>query len=88
MVRSTGFGCHLLRPARVSCAHPTPPSMPVRHYPTLSAYIEANRRTTPEYDDVALELVEGALPPDLLGTLLRNGNGHFEQHGVKYDHLV
>ena len=61
--------------------------MPVRHYPTLSAYLEANRRTTPEHDDVALELVEGALPPDLIGTLLRNGNGHFEQHGVRYDHL-
>ena len=61
--------------------------MPVRPYPTLSAYLEANRRTTPEYDDVALALVQGSLPPDLLGTLLRNGNGHFEQHGVPYDHL-
>ncbi|GAB3635753.1 carotenoid oxygenase family protein [Hymenobacter arcticus] len=61
--------------------------MPVRHYPTLLTYLEGNRRRTPEYDDVALELVEGALPPDLMGTLLRNGNGHFEQHGVLYDHL-
>ena len=61
--------------------------MPVRHYLTLHNYVEANRRTTPEYDDVVLELLEGALPPDLVGTLLRNGNGHFEQHGVRYDHL-
>ncbi|OGX84156.1 carotenoid oxygenase family protein [Hymenobacter coccineus] len=61
--------------------------MPVRRYPTLHNYVEANRRTTPEYDDVALELLEGALPPSLVGTLLRNGNGHFEQHGVLYDHL-
>ncbi|MGI4737428.1 MAG: carotenoid oxygenase family protein [Janthinobacterium lividum] len=61
--------------------------MPVRHYPIMLTYLEGNRRRTPEHDDVALELVEGALPPDLVGTLLRNGNGHFEQHGVLYDHL-
>jgi len=61
--------------------------MPVRHYPTLVMYLEGNRRRTPEFDDVPLKLVEGALPPDLVGTLLRNGNGHFEQHGVLYDHL-
>ncbi|GGF21797.1 carotenoid oxygenase family protein [Hymenobacter cavernae] len=61
--------------------------MPVRHYPILHDYIVANRCVTTEYDDVALELVEGALPPELVGTLLRNGNGRFEHHGVKYDHL-
>ena len=61
--------------------------MPIRHYPTLRTYIEANRCVETEYDDVALTLVEGALPPDLVGTLLRNGNGRFEHHGVKYEHL-
>lgn len=61
--------------------------MPIRHYPSLRTYIEANRCVETEYDDVALTLVEGALPPDLVGTLLRNGNGRFEHHGVKYEHL-
>lgn len=61
--------------------------MPLCHYPTLSAYLAANRRTSPEHDDELLPLLEGALPPDLIGTLLRNGNGHFEQHGVAYEHL-
>jgi all-trans-8'-apo-beta-carotenal 15,15'-oxygenase len=61
--------------------------MPLVHYPTLHAYIEANRCVETEYDDFTLELIEGALPPDLVGTLLRNGNGRFEHHGVKYDHL-
>lgn len=61
--------------------------MPVGFYPTLHAYIEANTCVTTEYDDVVLELVEGALPPDLVGTLLRNGNGRFAHHGVKYEHL-
>lgn len=61
--------------------------MPVRHYPTQAAYVAANRCVTTEYDDVALELMEGTLPPDLVGTLLRNGNGRFEHHGVAYDHL-
>ena len=61
--------------------------MPVRHYPTLHTYVVANRCVTTEYDDVALELVEGSLPPDLVGTLLRTGNGRFEHYGVKYEHL-
>jgi all-trans-8'-apo-beta-carotenal 15,15'-oxygenase len=61
--------------------------MPIRHYPTLHAYVQANLRTRAEYDVEALPLLEGALPPDLVGTLLRNGNGHFEQHGVPYEHL-
>ena len=61
--------------------------MPIRHYPTLHTYLAANRCVTDEYDDVALELLEGALPPDLVGRLLRNGNGRFEHHGVTYEHL-
>ncbi len=61
--------------------------MPVRHYPTLSTYIAANRCVTDEYDDVLLNIVEGSLPPDLVGTLFRNGNGRFEHQGIKYEHL-
>ncbi|WP_375417411.1 carotenoid oxygenase family protein [uncultured Hymenobacter sp.] len=61
--------------------------MPVRHYPVLHDYVKANRCVEIEYDDVALELIEGALPPDLVGTLLRNGNGRFENHGQAYEHL-
>lgn len=60
--------------------------MPIRHYDTLSDYVQANRCVTDEYDDVALELVEGTLPADLLGTLYRNGNGRFEHQGAWYDH--
>jgi all-trans-8'-apo-beta-carotenal 15,15'-oxygenase len=61
--------------------------MTVAYYPVLGDYLTANRTATPEYDDVPLELLEGALPPDLVGTLLRNGNGRFEHHGVRYEHL-
>ncbi|MBW3129774.1 carotenoid oxygenase family protein [Hymenobacter profundi] len=61
--------------------------MSVRHYPVLGDYLAANRHAAAEYDDVELELVEGALPPQLVGTLLRNGNGRFEHHGVPYEHL-
>ncbi len=42
---------------------------------------------TDEYDDAPLELIEGNLPPDLIGTLFRNGNGRFEHQGIKYEHL-
>lgn len=61
--------------------------MPIQHYPVLHHYVEANRCVTTEYDDEVLALVEGQLPADLLGTLLRNGNGRFEQYGIKYEHL-
>lgn len=61
--------------------------MPAHYYPVLHDYVKANRCVTTEYDDEALALVEGALPPDLRGTLLRNGNGRFEHHGVPYEHL-
>jgi len=61
--------------------------MPLRHYPTLATYIADNRCVSTEYDDEPIPLLEGTPPPDLLGTLLRNGNGRFEQHGVPYEHL-
>ncbi len=61
--------------------------MPVQHYSILHDYVQTNRCVTDEYDDVALELVEGTLPADLLGALYRNGNGRFEHQGVWYDHL-
>src|SRR5919202_1710907 len=61
--------------------------MPVRHYPVLHKYVQANRCVTDEYDDVPLTLIEGELPADLVGTLYRNGNGRFQHQGVWYDHL-
>ena len=61
--------------------------MPICHYPTLSAYLAASRCVSTEYDDEPLVLLEGTLPPDLVGTLLRNGNGRFEHYGVPYEHL-
>lgn len=61
--------------------------MAVRYHPTLGDYLAANRCAAAEHDDVPLELVEGVLPADLVGTLLRNGNGRFEHHGVRYEHL-
>ena len=36
--------------------------------------------------DVVLSVVEGQLPPDLVGTLLRNGPGRAERGGVSYGH--
>ncbi|NML64478.1 lignostilbene alpha-beta-dioxygenase [Hymenobacter sp. RP-2-7] len=61
--------------------------MPIQHYPTLGAYLAANRCVSTEYDNEPLELLEGTPPPDLVGTLLRNGNGRFEHQGVVYEHL-
>ena len=61
--------------------------MPVHYCSTLGDYLTANRGVAAEYNDVALELLEGTLPADLSGTLLRNGNGRFEHHGVRYEHL-
>ncbi|MFD2573827.1 carotenoid oxygenase family protein [Spirosoma soli] len=61
--------------------------MPIRHYATLHDYVQANRCVTDEYDDVPLELIEGNLPADLIGTLYRNGNGRFQHQRVWYDHL-
>lgn len=60
--------------------------MPLRQYETLRDYVQANRTVTDEYDDMPLDLVKGALPPDLVGTLYRNGNGRFQHQGVWYDH--
>ncbi|WP_375436958.1 carotenoid oxygenase family protein [uncultured Hymenobacter sp.] len=61
--------------------------MSVHYCSVLGDYLTANRCVAAEYDDIALELIEGTLPADLSGTLLRNGNGRFEHHGVRYEHL-
>ena len=61
--------------------------MPVQHYKVLHDYVQANERVADEYDDIGLELIEGALPTNLVGTLYRNGNGRFAHQGVWYDHL-
>ncbi len=55
--------------------------------PVLANYMEVNRLVTQEYADLPMQLVEGAVPADLRGTLYRNGNGRFEHQGVKYEHL-
>ncbi len=60
--------------------------MPVQEYPALRDYFQVNRAVTDEVDDVLLPLREGALPPDLIGTLFRNGNGRHEHQGIVYDH--
>lgn len=60
--------------------------MPIQHYPVMHTYVQANRAVTDEYDDVALDLLAGELPTDLIGTLYRNGNGRFQHQGVWYDH--
>jgi all-trans-8'-apo-beta-carotenal 15,15'-oxygenase len=39
-----------------------------------------------EVDDVELELLEGALPPELDGVLYRNGPGRLERGGQRYGH--
>lgn len=61
--------------------------MPIQQYRVLHDYVQANECVSDEYDDVVLELVEGELPADLVGTLYRNGNGRFAHQGVWYDHL-
>ena len=60
--------------------------MPVQEYPTLRDYFQATRAVTDEYDDLTLPLLDGKLPPDLVGTLFRNGNGRHQHQGVWYDH--
>ncbi len=55
--------------------------------PTLKTFLEATACVKEEYLDHSLELVEGALPPELQGTLFRNGNGRFVHQGVTYDHF-
>lgn len=55
--------------------------------PLLQNYLTATRCVTDEYTDVRLELIEGELPAELVGTLFRNGNGRFVHQGVQYEHL-
>ena len=61
--------------------------MTASYCPVLGDYLTANQSAAAEYDDVPLALLEGTLPADLVGTLLRNGNGRFAHHGVRYEHL-
>lgn len=53
----------------------------------LQRYLEANRRVDEEFSGVELEIVAGAVPADLRGTLFRNGVGRLEHQGVLYRHL-
>lgn len=53
----------------------------------LQQYLQANRYVETEYQNVELEIIEGAVPPALHGTLFRNGPGRLEHQGVRYQHL-
>jgi len=53
----------------------------------LQSYLQANRCVREEYEGVELELLDGAVPEALHGTLFRNGNGRFIHQGVTYKHL-
>ena len=53
----------------------------------LQSYLHANRCVREEYEGIELELLEGAVPKALRGTLFRNGNGRFIHQGVTYKHL-
>lgn len=53
----------------------------------LQSYLHANRCVHEEYEGIALEVLEGAVPTELHGTLFRNGNGRFIHQGVTYKHL-
>jgi len=54
---------------------------------TLKTFLEATACVEKEYANEPLEIVEGAIPEALTGTLFRNGNGRFVHQGVKYDHF-
>lgn len=54
---------------------------------TLQTFLRVNACVQEEFDQYELEVVEGAVPPELSGTLFRNGNGRFEHQGVPYGHL-
>jgi all-trans-8'-apo-beta-carotenal 15,15'-oxygenase len=49
-------------------------------------YLRSNTSITEECDGL-LPIVEGALPRELRGTLIRNGPGRLEVHGQRYNHL-
>ncbi|MBL8970982.1 MAG: carotenoid oxygenase family protein [Myxococcales bacterium] len=48
-------------------------------------YLRSNESVTEEVDTM-LATVEGALPPDLRGVLVRNGPGRMELYGQRYGH--
>jgi len=48
-------------------------------------YLRSNEPVTDEVD-TTLPVVEGALPPELRGVLVRNGPGRMEIHGQRYGH--
>ncbi len=51
-----------------------------------AAWLHAHRAVTEELDDVALPVVEGAIPDALRGVLFRNGPGKLEAFGARYGH--
>ena len=53
----------------------------------LQSYLQANRCVEAEYQRLELEIVEGAVPSGLHGTLFRNGPGRLEHQGTMYQHL-
>jgi all-trans-8'-apo-beta-carotenal 15,15'-oxygenase len=55
--------------------------------PDLRAIFDRSNASVRAEVDVLLEIVEGAVPAGLRGTLFRNGPGRLELGGVKYGHL-
>lgn len=55
--------------------------------PILKTYFEQTACVAEEFTREPLRLLHGTLPESLQGTLFRNGNGRFVQHGVPYRHL-
>jgi all-trans-8'-apo-beta-carotenal 15,15'-oxygenase len=54
---------------------------------TAENWARAHRGVEAERSDVALEVLRGALPAGLRGTLYRCGPGRVEAHGTQYGHL-
>lgn len=52
-----------------------------------ASYFEQAHRTVTQELDAELELVEGALPTDLRGALVRNGPGRLERGGQPFGHI-
>ena len=52
-----------------------------------AALFETAHATVREEHDGPLEIVEGAIPPELRGVLYRNGPGRLERGGHVYGHL-
>lgn len=53
----------------------------------LSAIYERSNDAVTQEFDVSLPILEGAVPGDLRGVLLRNGPGRLELYGQRYGHL-